>query len=254
MQPDQPPRREPVFNAPTIVMAVIALLVMVQALRSSVDYQTDAELIVMLAFIPIRLTEAGASLPGGALFGWTSTFTHAFLHADWMHLTINGAWLLAFGSLIARRCGWFRFLLLYAASAVAGALFFFVINADQAVPLVGASGAISGLMGAAFRILFSGMEIGGLSMVREHPNEVPRMPLSVALTDRPTLSAVAIWIGVNLVFGLGFLDFLDSGQIAWEAHLGGFLFGFLCFRPFDLGPGYKEFRAKYGGPNADPGI
>lgn len=237
-----PPKREPVFNAPTIVIVLIALLVIIHTIRQWLPVDDDNMVILLLAFIPARLTEIGAGMPGGLLAGYTSLFTHALLHADWLHLTINGAWLLAFGSLIARRCGALNFLALFAASSIAGAVFFFLINASEMIPLVGASGGISGMMGAAFRVLFSAIELGAMRELREHPNAIPRMPLQVALFDRSTMTGVALWLGVNLIFGLGLGEAMQTGEIAWEAHVGGFLFGFLLFRWFDRGPGYREFR------------
>jgi membrane associated rhomboid family serine protease len=211
----RPVRREPIFNAPTIVLVVIALFVAIHAVRDFLlSYEDQMDAIIYLAFIPARLTELGARLPGGFSVGLSSTLTHAFLHGDWLHLTINGAWLLAFG-----------------------ALFFFVMNPSGVIPLVGASGAISGMMGGAFRLIFS-TEGGGFSMLHHHPMAVPRMPLALALRDQRTMTAVLIWLAINLVFGFGLGDMFQSGEIAWEAHIGGFLLGFLFFSWFDRGPGY----------------
>ena len=243
MAENQPVRREPIFNAPTIVLVVIALFVAIHAVRDfllSYEGQTDA--IIYLAFIPARLTELGGRVPGGFPVGLSSTLTHAFLHGDWLHLTINGAWLLAFGSLIARRCGNLGFLALFAASAIAGALFFFVMNPAGVIPLVGASGAISGMMGGAFRLIFSTVG-GGFTMLHYHPMGVPRMPLPLALRDQRTMTAVLIWIAINLAFGFGLGDIFLSGEIAWEAHIGGFLLGFIFFSWFDRGPGYDARHA-----------
>ncbi len=246
---EPPDQRQPVINAPTSVLVLIATLVVVHAVRDYLPFDEARLGLIYLAFIPARLTEIGAGLPGGQLIGLTSMVSHAFLHADWIHLTVNGAWLLAFGSLIARRSGALRFFALFLASAVAGAALFFLVNSNELAPLVGASGGISGLMGAAFRVLFAAFDVGGIRVLQEYPNLVPRMPLQVALVDRRTMSAVAIWLGVNLVFGLGLSDMFQSGEIAWEAHVGGFLFGFLMFRWFDGGPGYRAFRDIY--PEAD---
>ena len=245
MTSDHPDRREPVFNVPTIVIVLIAFLVIVHTVRQALSYDDDGFVIIYLAFIPARLTEVGAGLPGGVLAGYTSTFTHSLLHADWLHLTLNSAWLLAFGALIARRSGALGLLALFATSAIAGALFFFLVNANGMTPLVGASGGVSGLMGAAFRVIFSASHFGGVQMMRENPNAIPRMPLQVALFDRSTMIGVGLWLGVNLIFGLGLGDVIQSGEIAWEAHVGGFLFGFLLFRWFDRVPGYREFRRAY---------
>ena len=235
-------QQQPVFNAPTIVMVSIAALVIVHATRSVLPVADDHFVILYFAFIPGRLSDVGANLPGGILAGYTSMITHAFLHADWLHLTLNGAWLLAFGALIARRCRPVAFLALFALSAAAGALTFFSVNANAMVPLVGASGAVSGMMGAAFRLIFSARHFGGFATLREHPNAIPRMPLRVALVDSSTMTGVGIWLAVNLIFGLGLVDLFQGGDIAWEAHVGGFLFGFLTFRWFDSGPGYRELR------------
>jgi len=240
----RPARREPIFNAPTIVLVVIASFVAIHAIRKYLlDYDGQTEALIYFAFIPARLTSAGAeALPGGFPAGLWSTLTHAFLHADWMHLTINGAWLLAFGSLIARRCGVVGFLALFAFSAAAGALAFFAVDPAAMVPLVGASGAISGMMGGAFRLLFS-TPADGISLLHSFPMAVPRMPLALALRDRRTMTAVALWLAVNLAFGFGLGDMMQSGEIAWEAHIGGFLFGFLGFTWFDRGPGYAPWSA-----------
>ena len=234
----RPVRREPIFNAPTIVLVVIALFIAIHVVRDFLlSYEDQMDAIIYLAFIPARLTELGARLPGGFPVGLSSTLTHAFLHGDWLHLTINGAWLLAFGSLIARRCGNIGFLALFVAAAIAGALFLFVMNPSGLIPLVGASGAISGMMGGAFRLIFS-TEGGGFSVMHHHPMAVPRMPLALALRDQRTMTAVLIWLAINLVFGFGLGDMFQSGEIAWEAHIGGFLVGFLFFSWFDRGPGY----------------
>jgi membrane associated rhomboid family serine protease len=245
LQPKPPGEREPVFNAPTAVVVLIAVLVIAHTIRGWLSYQDNAMMIALLAFIPARLTEIGITMPGGTVAGYTSMLTHAFLHADWLHLTLNSVWLLAFGALMARRCGAIGFFGLFAASSIAGAFLFFLVNPDQTIPMVGASGAVSGLMGGAFRVIFSAMNAGAMQVLREHPNAVPRMPLQVALFDRRTVLGVGIWLGVNFIFGLGLGDFMQSGEIAWEAHVGGFLFGFLFFRWFDRGMSYKDIRQHY---------
>ena len=235
---DQSPRpaREPIVNAPTVVLLLIALLVVVHVVRLVVDIERATWILIHFAFIPARLSDVGVTIPGGFPAGVTSTLTHAFLHADWLHLTINGAWLLAFGSIVARRSGALLFLALFVVCSIAGALAFYVVNPSQLVPLVGASGAISGMMGAAFRLLFSAADYGGFWVLREHPERVPRMSLAAALTDQRVLMAVAAWVGINLLFAYGLSDMFGEGEIAWEAHLGGFFAGFLLFGLFDQGP------------------
>jgi membrane associated rhomboid family serine protease len=91
------------------------------------------------------------------------------------------------------------------------------------VPVVGASGAVSGLMGAAFRFIFI------------DPRTTPVWPPArLSLTSRPVLLASAVWIVLNIVLGVtGFTPDGFGRAIAWEAHIGGFLTGLLLFPLFD---------------------
>src|SRR5919197_4303043 len=109
--------REPVFNAPSSVLAVLAGLALVHALRFFLSEEQDAALIFSLAFIPARVGPMSNELPGGPLAAVTSFVTHIFLHGDITHLSVNSAWLLVFGTAIAKRVGGLRFLLF---SAVCG--------------------------------------------------------------------------------------------------------------------------------------
>ncbi|MGI9422225.1 MAG: rhomboid family intramembrane serine protease [Hyphomicrobiaceae bacterium] len=232
---DQVAVRQPVFNVPAGVAALLGALVCIHALRQIAGPELDRQVLIYLAFFPVRLGEFGAELPGGRVIGVTSMATHALLHADWVHLLVNGAWLLAFGSMIARRTGTVRLLLLFIVCAVAGALAYVAYNGFTSVVVVGASGAVSGLMGASFRVIFTGIELGGRQLIQEHPELIPRPGLVAALTNRRVLVAVCVWTAVNLIFGLFFAEVFNAGGIAWEAHVGGFFAGFLLFGLFDQG-------------------
>lgn len=232
--------REPIFQAPGIVVGCIVVLLAIHGLRQVVDPATDRWIILQFAFFPARFGTSGGAIPGPDWLAYTSMVTHALLHGDWSHVGFNSAWFLAFGSMISRRMDALRFLVLLAVCAVAGAVGFLLSNPGQAIPVVGASGAVSGLMGAGFRVLFSAFDQGGLSILQHLPRLVPRMPLLVALTDRRVLTAVLVWVGINLLFAYGLSGVLTDGEIAWEAHLGGFAAGFLLFGLFDLGRGWKE--------------
>ena len=227
--------REPVFNAPAIVIVVLSVLVAFHTIREFAAPHWDRELLTYLALYPYRLGPGGSDEPGGNLVGLTSLATHALLHGDWMHLLLNGAWLLAFGSVVARRTSTAGFLGLFIVCAVVGGLTYVAINGFERIIVIGASGAVSGLMGAAFRLIFSLPPHGGLAVLQRYPLEVPRMPLGMALGHRQTLLASAFWIAANLVFGMAGPGILGSGGIAWEAHVGGFAAGFLLFGAFDRG-------------------
>lgn len=229
-------RREPIFNAPAGVVWVIAALVAVHLARQVLSDESEAWAVIALAFIPARYSGNVVDLPGAPWAAWTSPLTHALVHGDWVHLGLNGAWLLIFGSLIVRRLGVMRFLLLGAGAAIAGAGVFFAFNASRLVPMVGASGAVSGLMGAAMRLMFAAADQGGMWRLREAPETIVPMTLFEALTDRRILSVIAMLAAINAIMSLAVGSLGGSGPIAWEAHLGGFAAGLAGFGLLDRAP------------------
>jgi membrane associated rhomboid family serine protease len=229
--------REPVFNLSGTILLLIAVCVGVQLFR---DYllspPEDMAFIVHMAFIPARYTQDHAI----DLYDFTTPITYAFLHGGWAHLVVNMVWLAAFGSPLAYRLGPVRLLAFWVFTALAAALFHFLAHPDDVVPVIGASGAISGMMGAASRFGFRMERLDG------RPAFAGRM-LSVfeALRMRSVLVFLAVWMIVNLVTGLGFMTPGMTNPIAWEAHIGGFLAGFFCLAPFVARPA--------GGGPAEPG-
>ena len=224
---------EPLFNVPGAVLAVLAGLAAIHALRTFLPPETDLWLVYVLAFIPARYDGLAQDLPGGETAAVTSFATHMLVHGDIVHLLLNSAWLLAFGGAIALRVGSARFLTFAFVCGIAGALTFLFVNPGLATPVVGASGAVSGLMGGAMRFLFSAIDDGGARRLREAPHAVRLMSLPEALSDRRVLITSAIWFLVNVlaIFGFGGVD--ADGRIAWETHIGGYIAGFLLFGLFD---------------------
>lgn len=223
--------REPIFNVPSGVVWAIGAIV---AVHVGIWFtgEDQAELLKnALAFIPSRYTGEADRLPGGPWAALWSPVTHQLVHGDLTHLLVNTAWLLAFGGAVAKRIGGARFWLLGIGSGLAGAALFFAIRYGQRVPMVGASGAISGLMGGAFRFLFHPVDPHAMPMGRPDPHELPCMSLPQLLRNRSFLATTGIWIGLNFAMAAA-AELITSGAgIAWEAHIGGFLFGLLLF-PF----------------------
>jgi membrane associated rhomboid family serine protease len=226
--------QEPIFNVPGAVAGLIVMMIGVHVGRQFLSPDFDNWFVGLTAFIPLRYAGGAADLPGGNVASVTSFITHMFVHGDAVHLAFNCAWLLAFGGAIAKRIGGIRFLAFAALTGIAGALLFLALNFGLFAPVVGASGAISGLMGATMRFLFSALDDGGIAQLRDEPRSVRLMPLSETLTDRRVLLATAIWLLLNVlaVYGIGTGG--AAGAIAWEAHIGGYLAGILTFGWFDL--------------------
>ncbi|MGE3987950.1 rhomboid family intramembrane serine protease [Pseudorhodoplanes sp.] len=234
MHPSTP--REPIFNVPGVLVATLAVLVIVHVLRSLLSQAADIELLLLFAFIPARYDTnilANAAWPGGVGADVWTFVTYALIHADWMHLLFNAVWLLAFGTPLARRFGALRFLAFCAVAAAAGALAHLVTHFGQLVPMVGASGAISGTMSGAMRFAF---QRGGPLSFRgsEESYRVPALSLTESLRDPRVLAFLMVWFGLNLLFGLGSVSITGNEQpVAWQAHVGGFLAGLVLFSWFD---------------------
>jgi membrane associated rhomboid family serine protease len=226
--------REPIFNVPAAVVVTLALLVVVHVALAQVTDVDDEHLIWVLAFVPARYAGFADQIPGGPLASWTSFVTHQLVHGDITHLAINCAWLLVFGSPVARRIGGGRFFIFALVCGIAGALFFMLVRWGEAVPMVGASGAISGLMGAGFRLLLPAIDNGEFHEMRESPRSVRLATLAECFRSRRLMLAVVAFVIVNFVIAFAAPVVTDAAGIAWEAHLGGFAAGLLLLGAFDL--------------------
>ncbi|MBI3435640.1 MAG: rhomboid family intramembrane serine protease [Proteobacteria bacterium] len=232
-------KSEPILNVPGVVTLTLALTALVHVLRVyALTSAQDVDFLLYFAFIPARYEASllpSAGFPGGVAADLWTFVTYAFIHADVTHLTVNGIWLLAFGSAVARRFGAIRFAMFFAVTAAAGAAAHLVTHGGELYPMVGASASISGLMAAAVRFIF---QAGGpLALWRRGDTRaflVAAVPLVAALRDPRILTFLGVWFGLNVIFGIGAVAFPGVEQsVAWQAHIGGFLAGLLLFAAFD---------------------
>src|SRR6185437_2045339 len=197
--------------------------------------------IEVFGFIPKRYdtTLLDVTFPGGAGAKVWTFVTYSLLHANLSHIVFNVLWLLPFGSALARRFGAVRFYLFMAVTAAAGALAHFITHEHALAPMIGASASVSGAMAAALRFAF--VRGSFLSFSRGDADaaaKVPALSLWRALRNGRVLAFLAIWFGVNIIFGVGSITIgLGEGQsVAWQAHIGGFLAGLILFSWFDPVP------------------
>src|SRR5262245_13785745 len=139
-------------------------------------------------------------------------FTSMFLHGSWMHILGNMWFMWIFGNNVEDAMGRFRFVVFYLLTGVAAALAQVVLNPASAVPMVGASGAISGVMGA-YIVLYPRVRV---FMV---------IPLGFFITSMawPAWMMLGYWLALQLVSGL--LGNQEGGGVAFWAHFGGFVAG-----------------------------
>jgi len=222
----------PIFNVPKGVLIASAVMIAVQIALGFFPEDAALYLVRLLAFIPARYSGAAAELPGGYAACITSFVTYMIVHAGWVHLLVNLAWMVAFGSGVERRIGETRFFAFSILCGIAGALTHLALHFGDMAPVVGASAAISGQMAAALRVVFGEKRRGEGGRFDFARSALPR--LTESLTDPRMILIIAIWAGLNLIFGLGTVTMGGvEGEIAWEAHVGGFLFGLLFYGFFD---------------------
>ncbi len=215
---------QPVFNMPPVVVGLIGLCAAVYLIQTYLV--SDSQYIWMmdnLAFIPLRFSLGdGFSDPSA----WFTALSYSFMHGGIAHLAVNCVWLAAFGSPLAGRTGTRIFLVFWALTAIIAAFTHFALHPESNISLVGASGAISGMMGAAARFGFR-----RVTYYSDKGREVPAfggpiLSIGQTLQNRSVLIFVGFWMIINVVTGLYSTGPGELSGIAWEAHIGGFFAGF----------------------------
>jgi membrane associated rhomboid family serine protease len=226
---DTRPSREPFLRAPATVLWLIAVILAAHAIRVSLPSAWSEQVLQTYAFVPARYSATlpihMPQLPG--LLGKVVPFvSYLFVHADFGHAGINCLWLLAFGPVVARRLGPAKFLGLFFLCGVLAAVVHLAANWGDRLPVIGASGAISGLMAAGIRILY-----GSRSFL--FGDYRPLAPVF----SRSVLFFSATWVVVNIVFGVTNIGVTSQAAVvAWVAHLGGYFAGLFAVGLFDKPP------------------
>jgi membrane associated rhomboid family serine protease len=152
---------------------------------------------------------------------WSTLLTSMFLHGGWMHLGGNMLYLWIFGDNLNKAMGHVRFLLFYLVCGLAAGLAHIALNSASNVPTVGASGAISGVLGG-YMVLF--------------PRNRVRVMTRGGIMHVPAFVMLGIWILIQLVSGVGSLaQTEDTGGVAFMAHVGGFVAGLALVKLFAAG-------------------
>ena len=152
---------------------------------------------------------------------WITIFTSMFLHGGWFHILSNMWILVIFGDNIEDRMGGGRYLIFYLLSGTAAALLQAYLSPASDQPMIGASGAIAGVLGA-YLILFPRARIASL---------VPIFFI-FTLVEIPAVIFLGFWFVLQLFSGWLALQGADMSGVAWWAHIGGFVFGMLAVRLF----------------------
>jgi membrane associated rhomboid family serine protease len=195
-------------NKPLLAYSLIALNVLIFFYEFSLSPDSGQQFVFTFGAIPFEI------LSGQDLHTLISSM---FLHGGWMHLIGNMMFLWVFADNIEAVIGTFNFLLFYIIGGVAAAAIHIFFNPFSEIPMVGASGAISAVMGA-YLVMFPASRIRVLVLIFFRSVFVPAFLF------------LGIWIIQQLVAGVGTLGLgtEESGGVAWWAHIGGFVFGILA--------------------------
>jgi len=200
----------PASRPPLVTYTLVAACALVFALQLA---DPDGLLVEDFAMVPAKVLGEGRGLPAAAVPEWATLLTCTFLHGGWLHFLGNMLFLWIFGDNVEDRFGRLPFLLFYLGAGVAASLAHLWTAPGSAVPTVGASGAIAGVMGA-YALLYPRARVQMLVV----------WGFFVDLVVLPAPFFLGYWFVLQLLQGsLAYGH--EGGGVAWWAHIGGFVLG-----------------------------
>ena len=208
---ERPARTEPALNIPVSLLIMAGICIGLHMLLTEVlSTRYYNAVIVNFSLIPLRIELAVQTFELGAL---ATLVTHSFIHGSWMHLAFNMIWLVAFGAPLAYRLGFLRTVLFWITTAISAAVLHLIIN-----------------WGDPARFGIRRPQNARTGFTQKLP------PPIWALQQRGVLGFLILWVVLNFVTGMGWLG--GPNNVAWEAHIGGLLAGFLLIGLIDRQPKY----------------
>jgi membrane associated rhomboid family serine protease len=201
---------------PIFTVGLILVNCMVYFYNMTLPARAEQLFIYQFGLIPIEITHFTDMTPDIPFPILLSPFTSMFMHGDLMHLGGNMLYLWIFGNNIEDYLGHFKFLAFYLLSGLAAVALFTVFEPDGKVPLVGASGAIAGILGA-YLVLYPKARV--LTFIW--------IIFFIRLIWLPAVFLLGYWFILQMIMGLSSMGASESGGVAWFAHIGGFAFGWL---------------------------
>ena len=203
---------------PIVTWALIALNVFAFLLEVSRPEAALQTFIESWGVVPREYAVTRDLAPSIAAPFWTTLFTSMFLHGGWMHLGGNMLYLWIFGDNIERSMGAVKFLLFYLVCGLAASAAHILFNLQSLIPAVGASGAISGVLGG-YLLLF--------------PRNRVRVVTRGGIAHVPAIVVLGFWVVLQFINGIGSVVQTDeTAGIAYMAHIGGFVAGLALVRLF----------------------
>jgi membrane associated rhomboid family serine protease len=195
---------------PVVTFALIALNVVGFLLQLAQGTGIET-FINTWSVVPAEYSQTTDLVPTHAGPFWLTTLSSMFMHGGWMHLGGNMLFLWVFGDNVEAAMGHAKYLLFYLLTGVAATAAHVALNAGSMVPSLGASGAISGVLGA-YIVMF--------------PKQRVKVMMGRGVTQMPAIAVIGMWIVFQFINGIGQLaNTAETGGVAYAAHVGGFVAG-----------------------------
>lgn len=214
-----PSRSTPVI---TILIILVCTLIFTYELLLPPNYREI--FIKMFAVIPYEIMHGVDLPPPDPLTPYGNLISYQYLHGGFFHIIGNMLFLWVFGDNVEDRFGKLKYFLFYTFCGVVAALIQSIVSPQSPIPLIGASGAISGVLGA-YLVLFPRAQIVTLIFIF----------FFVDVVVLPALLWIGIWFLMQFISALISINHLSMGGVAWFAHIGGFLTGILLTKLFSVG-------------------
>jgi len=200
-------KQEPILNLPSgtkfLCLANLFIFIATYFMLNMLGEEKYVNLIYNFALVPSRYFSKPLGIE--AIY---SIFTHMFIHGGLLHFSINIGMLMALGSAVEKELGTKKFIIFYISSGILALIPHILIYSSSVSPMIGASGAISGLFAAVIILINRGKD------------------------KKKLLTGIGVFIAATIIFGILGMPGLNA-EIAWIVHLGGFAAGLLLYYPIE---------------------
>jgi len=208
----------PCNSKPLVTWGLMAVCIIIFMVMDYMPDDLSQRLITRYGMVPVRYANGWSGYAGLPFDGYLSFVTNLFLHASWKHLIVNMWFLWIFADNVEDRMGRLPFLVFYLVCGIFATMLQWYFDPTLAIPVVGASGAIAGVLAAYFFL---------------YPFERVVVFFPPILLHIPAIAFLGLWVIIQVHDATTSIVFTETRvDVAWWAHLGGFIAGSILYRFF----------------------
>lgn len=224
--------KQPAVNLPPVIIWLVGAFIGIHLLLEIMPQTLSDEITLSFLFSPLRYdgSVTSAGIISNSFSKIISPVSYSFLHGGWQHLILNSLWLIIFGAPIAWRFGAIRFLILCFFASIFGAAGFYILDFGRNTAMIGASAITSAAMAATLRFAYTGT-INNIPRTDNRRYRLPAPSMNDVWRTPTVIGLTVLWVAFSL-FDI-FMAATDRGNVAWQAHIFGFLSGLILFPMLD---------------------